>query len=124
MKVLVVVEDDDDMRLLMEVMLDVDPRLQLSGTAATAAEAIAAALRLQPDLVVLDHFIDGDTMGIEAAPGIKAVAPDVAILLCTSHDLQVEADRSTSIDGYLNKRDIARLLETVQHMLGLHRVAS
>ena len=123
MRVLVVVEDDTDMRMLMEVMLDADSRLELSGTAATAAEAVAAARMLQPDLVVLDHFIDGTVMGIDAAPRIKEVAPATSILLCTSHDLQLEAERSATIDGYLNKRDISRLLETVQRMLGLDHAA-
>ena len=43
MKVLVVVEDDTDMRLLIELTLRVDDRLDISGGCATAAEAIAEA---------------------------------------------------------------------------------
>lgn len=46
---------------------------------------------MQPHLVILDHFIDGDVMGLEAAPAIRHVAPDARILLFTSHDLEVEA---------------------------------
>ncbi|MCW2950602.1 MAG: response regulator [Thermoleophilia bacterium] len=119
MKVLVVVEDDHDMQLLMYVILGADERLMLAGAATTAAEAVEQAHRSQPDLIVLDHFIDGDTMGIEAAPQLKAVAPRARVLLCTSHDLAIEAERSGAIDGYLNKNEIQELLPTVQGLLGL-----
>ncbi|MCW2973031.1 MAG: family transcriptional regulator [Thermoleophilia bacterium] len=119
MKVLVVVEDDRDMQLLIEVMLGADGRLDLAGAATTASEAIDAARREQPDLIVLDHFIDGDVMGIDAAPELKQAAPHARILLCTSHDLAVEAERSGSVDGFLNKNDIQQLLPTVQQLLGI-----
>jgi len=119
MKVLMVVEDDRDMQLLIEVMLGADGRLELAGAATSAAEAIESARREQPDLIVLDHFIDGDVMGIDAAPALKEAAPNARILLCTSHDLQLEAERSGSVDGFLNKNDIQRLLPTVQGLLGI-----
>lgn len=119
MKVLMVVEDDRDMQLLIEVMLGADGRLELAGSATTASEAIDAARRDQPDLIVLDHFIDGDIMGIDAAPRLKEAAPNARILLCTSHDLAVEAERAESVDGFLSKNDIQRLLPTVQGLLGI-----
>lgn len=119
MKVLVVVEDDTDMRLLIELTLSSDERLTVSGDCATAAEAVVQAQRIQPDLVILDHFIEGDVMGLEAAPLIKAVAPEARILLFTSHDLELEAAREPAIDCFLLKRDISVLMPTVQTMLGL-----
>lgn len=124
MKVLVVVEDDTDMRLLIELTLGIDDRLDISGGCATAAEAIAEAKRLQPDLVILDHFIEGDVMGLQAAPAIKAAAPGAAILLFTSHDLEVEARREPAVDRFLLKRDISVLVPTVQEMLGLEPKAA
>lgn len=119
MKVLVVVEDDRDMQLLITLTLGDDPRLQVAGSAATAAQAIAEARRLQPELVILDHYIDGDVMGLQAAPAIKEAAPGAAILLFTSHDLEVEARREPTVDRFLLKRDIAELMPTVHDMLGL-----
>lgn len=124
MKVLVVVEDDRDMQLLIELTLQADPRLEVSGCCATAADAVALARRMQPELVILDHFIDGDVMGLQAAPDIKAAAPDARVLLFTSHDLQVEAGREPAIDEFLLKRDITELMPTVQRMLGLEPKAA
>ncbi len=119
MKVLVVVEDDADMRLLIELTLQVDRRLEMSGACATAEEAVEAARRVQPGLVILDHFIEGDVMGLEAAPLIKAVAPEAIVLLFTSHDLEVEASREPAVDRYLSKRKVTELLPVVQELLGL-----
>lgn len=124
MKVLVVVEDDRDMQLLIELTLQLDSRLEISGCAASAAEAIELARTMQPQLVVLDHFIDGDVMGLEAAPLIKDAAPDARVLLFTSHDLEVEASREPAIDEFLLKRDISELMPTVQRMLGLEPIAA
>jgi DNA-binding NarL/FixJ family response regulator len=124
MKVLVVVEDDRDMQLLIGLTLGTDPRLEVSGTCATATEAVDAARRLQPSLVILDHFIDGDVMGLQAAPSIKAAAPSSQLLLFTSHDLQLEARREPAVDEFLLKRDIVELMPTVQRMLGLGPVAA
>ena len=124
MKVLVVVEDDTDMRLLIELTLREEKELDVAGSCATAAAAVDQAKELQPDLVILDHFIEGDIMGLHAAPLIKDVAPDARILLFTSHDLELEARREPAIDRFLLKRDISSLMPTVREMLGLEPQAA
>jgi two-component system nitrate/nitrite response regulator NarL len=118
-KVLVVVEDDPDMRLLVRLTLGDDERLELTGEAATAAQAVAAARDSAPDLVVLDHFIDGPVMGLQAAPLIRAAAPDCRILLFSTHDLAAEVALEPAIDAFLQKRNMDRLLETARGLLGL-----
>lgn len=101
------------------IAVSLDPRLEISGTCSTAAEAVAAARELQPALVILDHFIDGDVMGLEAAPAIKEAAPNAAVLLFTSHDLELEASREPAVDQFLLKREISELMPTVRRLLGL-----
>ncbi|MCW2927045.1 MAG: response regulator transcription factor [Thermoleophilia bacterium] len=119
MKVLVIVEDDLQMQLLIRMNIELDDRLELSGAATNAAEAIEVARAEQPDLIILDHFIDGDVMGLHAAPALKEAAPSAKVLLFTSHDLRLEARREPAIDRYLGKTDITALLGTVQEMLDL-----
>ncbi len=58
-------------------------------------------------------------MGLQAAPLIKAVAPDIRIILFTSHDLALEVSREPTIDTYLHKSDMAKLLPTALRLLGL-----
>ncbi len=74
-------------------------------------------------MTILDHFIDGQIMGLQAAPLIKAANPNTRIILLTSHDLALEASREPAIDAYLRKSDLAKLLPTVLRLLGLEPVA-
>ena len=119
MRVLSVVEDDVGMRVLIQELLRDDERLDLAPPAATLDEALERARETQPALVILDHYIEGDVMGLEAAPMLKKVAPDCKILLFTSHDLTVEASREPAIDAILLKRNFDKLLPTVQSLLAL-----
>ena len=83
-RVLVVIEDDPDFRRLIRLTLTREPGLDVEGEAASAEEALPLAEAMQPDLVVLDHFIDGTVMGIELAPLLKKVSPDTKVLLFTT----------------------------------------
>jgi len=82
-------------------------------------EAISRAREVEPDLIILDHFIEGDIMGLQAAPMLKEAAPGAKIILFTSHDLQIEATREPAIDAFLLKRHLRDLLPTAQRLLGL-----
>ena len=119
LRVLVVIEDDVDFRRLIRLTLAAEPGIEIDGEAASAAEALPLAEAMNPDLVILDHFIDGDVMGVALAPMIKRVAPTAQILLFTTHDLAVEVSREPAIDRYLRKHDLAHLLPVVREMLGL-----
>jgi DNA-binding NarL/FixJ family response regulator len=118
-RVFVVVEDEPDMRTLIGLMLCRDPRLELVGEAASAAEALAMLDTVEPGLIVLDHGIEGDLMGLEAAPLLKAKAPQAKILLFTAFDMRHEASIEPAVDEFLRKDRIGELLPTVQRMLGL-----
>jgi len=118
-RVLVVVEDDADMRMLVRIMFDADPRLEVVGEATTANEAVEVARSNDPGLIILDHFIEGDVMGLEAAPMLKEAAPHAKIILFTSHELSVEAAREPAIDAYLSKSNLHMLLPTAQQLVGL-----
>ena len=119
MKVFVVVEDEPDMRALIGLMLRRDPRLQIVGEAASAEEALAILDTHDPGLIVLDHGIEGDIMGLQAAPLLKAKAPGAKILLFTAFDMRREASLEPAVDEYLRKDRIVELLPTVLRMLDL-----
>lgn len=118
-EVLVLVEDEPDMRMMLRFMLESDPRISIVGEAEDAATAIELARSTHPGLIILDHSIQGDVMGLDAAPLLKEVAPQAKILLFTAFDLKTEAEAEPAVNEYLNKADIAELLPTVQSMLGL-----
>ena len=118
-KVFVVVEDEPDMRALIALTLGRDPRLELVGEAASAEEALAVLDTVEPGLIILDHGIEGELMGLDAAPLLKAKAPNALILLFTAFDMRQEASSEPAVDEYLRKDRIGDLLPTVQRMLGI-----
>ncbi len=122
-KVLVIVEDEADMRQLIKLLLTADPRLEVVGEATTAAEAVEQARTHDPGLIVLDHQIEGPVMGLEAAPALKEAAPDAKILLFSAFDLRREARLEPAIDAYLSKDQTQRLLPVALELLGLQPAA-
>lgn len=79
-----VVDDTADVRLLLRITLEQDPRFAVVGEAANGAEAIDRAAELKPDLVVLDRHMP-ILDGVQALPGLRRVCPDTVILLFTAH---------------------------------------
>lgn len=122
-RVLVIVEDDADMRTMIRAILSIDRRIEICGEAANAADAVELARTLDPGLVVLDHSIEGEIMGLEAAPMIKAVAPKAKILLFSAFDMRKDAEAEPAVDEFLSKSDVRKLLPTVQRLLDLQPVS-
>lgn len=119
MKVLMVVEDDLDMRLIIRITLETDPRLQIVGEAGTAEEAIEIARSENPGLIILDNSLEGEMTGLEAAPILKDVAPHAKVLLFTAYDLRSEAKREPAIDAFLRKDHLKDLLPVILRLLDL-----
>lgn len=117
-RALVVIEDDPDFRRLIRLTLATAAWLEIGGEASRAEDAIPLARETQPDLIVLDHFIEGTVMGLQLAPLLKEAAPGARILLYSTHDLAVEASREPAIDRYLHKHDLSDLLPAIEEMLG------
>lgn len=79
-----VVDDHPMVREGMRSMLDGDG-IEVVAEAATAADAVEAAERARPDVVLLDvELPDGDGLGVLA--GIKARMPGARVLIVTMHD--------------------------------------
>ena len=75
-----VCDDSDAFRALLRYTLQEDPGIEVVGEAADGMAAIAAAERLQPDVVLLDltmpilDGIDAIPALLERAPGTRVVA--------------------------------------------------
>lgn len=118
-QVLVVIEDEPDIRVLIKVNLTADPRILVAGEASNAADAIELARSRSPGLIILDHQLEGNVMGLDAAPLLKEAAPEAKILLFTAFDLETEAAASPFIDAFLSKAKFGSLLSVAQRLLGL-----
>jgi two-component system, NarL family, response regulator NreC len=80
-----VVDDHAVVRSGLRLLLDNADGIECVGEAGDAEEAIRAARREQPDVVLLDVVMPGKT-GIEATPEILRVAPDAKVLVLSMQD--------------------------------------
>jgi len=73
------VDDEPDLLLLLGIRFDLEPDLHVAGTARNGSEAVDAAHRLAPDLVVMDLLMPG-TDGFEAIARLRAELPSLPIV--------------------------------------------
>lgn len=117
-RVLMVVEDDPDIRILVQVNFRGDPSFSINGECSTAEEALELAEQSQPDLIVLDHKLEGEMTGLEAAPLLKERAPRSKIILFSaSEELREPAHDEPAVDAFLLKTNIDRLVGLARKIL-------
>ena len=115
---LLVVDDHEVVRQGLSAMLGRRPEFHVVAEAATVAEAIEAAHRFEPDLVLMDVRLP-DGSGIEACREIRADLPGTRVVMLTSYpdEEAVLAAIIAGASGYLLKqvraRDLVAALEAV-----------
>jgi DNA-binding NarL/FixJ family response regulator len=101
---ILVADDSAPFRAGLAALLQSVDGLVLVGEATDGDDAIAAALELQPDVVLMDVNMPGRN-GIEATRAIVSSAPHIAVLVLTMHegDDSVFAAVQAGARGYLVK---------------------
>ncbi len=80
---ILLVDDHTIVRLGLMTLLDGQPDMQVVGEAGTAAEAVDAVEKLQPDVVLMDIRLPGEG-GIEATRQVTARFPKSKVVMLTS----------------------------------------
>ena len=115
---LMIVDDHEVVRQGLVALLGRRPEFQVVAEAGTVAEAIAAARRFRPDLIVMDVRLP-DGSGIEACREIRAEMPETRVVMLTSYPDEdaVLSAIVAGASGYLLKqvraRDLVAGLEAV-----------
>jgi DNA-binding NarL/FixJ family response regulator len=115
---LLIVDDHEVVRQGLVALLGRRPEFQVVGEAGTVAEAVAAARKFRPDLVVMDVRLP-DGSGIEACREIRAEMPETRVVMLTSYPDEdaVLSAIVAGASGYLLKqvraRDLVAALEAV-----------
>lgn len=99
-----IADDHDIVRRGLRMTIQGEPDMLLVGEAANGRQALELAVRLRPDVLLLDLQMP-EMDGWQAAQAIRAAAPQVAILVLTSYrdDAQLYAALRTGVQGYLLK---------------------
>jgi DNA-binding NarL/FixJ family response regulator len=115
---LLLVDDHEVVRQGLRALMERRPAFQVVAEAGTVAEAIAAAHRFQPDLVLMDVRLP-DGSGVEACRAIREDRPETRVVMLTSYpdEEAVLAAILAGASGYLLKeirgRDLIAALEAV-----------
>ena len=104
-----VVDDHAILRDGIRSLLERQDDMKVIGEAANGQEALAQIGELQPDIVLMDVNMPGMN-GLEATRHVKALYPQVKILILTQHDSQeyISPLLQAGASGYVLKRSGGR----------------
>ena len=114
-----IVDDHPLLRKGLALTLDAEPDFEVVGQAADAEEALDAAPRLRPDVVLVDLSLPG-MGGLELVKHLAAVMPEAKTLVVSRHDESLYADRAirAGARGYVSKLEAGeKIVEAVRAVL-------
>ena len=100
------VEDHPVTRDGLAQLINYQEDLCMCGSAGTAAKALSGIETSQPDLVIMDVSLP-DGHGIELVKDLKALYPELRILMLSMHDEALYAERAlrAGAGGYIMKQE-------------------
>ena len=115
---ILIVEDQTIVREGLCAMLATKPGLQVVGVAADGDEAVRQALRLRPDVILMDLVMPIKN-GICATQEIVGQWPEARILILTSFsdNTQIIDALRAGAQGYVLKQDVGQALVTALHQV-------
>ena len=118
---ILIADDHEVVRQGVRIVLEAQPGWAICGEASTGRDAVAMAVELQPDLVVLDISMP-ELNGLETTRQIRRVA-SARILILTVHESdQVASEvRDAGAHGYVLKSEAGRILVAAIRTLLEHR---
>ena len=113
-----IVDDQDDVRMLMRLMIDLaDEGLIVTGEAASGEEALATFAAADPVVIVLDEMMPG-MHGIDVARRILSERPWQVIVLCSAHldDALRERAQAAGVTAWLHKDRLEQLPDMLRSL--------
>lgn len=119
----VIIEDHDMARMGLSVILSSNPNIKVTGMFADGLEGAQKSIELNPDVVIMDIGLP-TIDGIEATAKIKAVNPDIKVLMYTSRESEDDVFDSfrAGADAYITKGATAE--QTVAAVVAVSEGAS
>src|ERR1043166_4271292 len=108
---ILIADDHDVMRQGTQAVIQREPGWEVCGLASNGREAVARAVELNPDVVILDMTMP-QLNGLDAAIQIKRQAPGIEILMFTAHESDdlIRQAFDAGIKSFIAKTEAHRLL--------------
>lgn len=114
-----IVDDHPITRSGLSYLINHQPDMVTCCEAQNAAEALTGVLEARPDLILTDFSLP-DKNGLELIKDIKAVQPELPILVISMHEESLYAERvlRAGARGYITKEEGGeRLMRAIRHVL-------
>ena len=118
-KSILIVDDNKQVRNLLRSFVESRTHFDVCGEAVNGADGIEKARTLHPDLIVMD-FSMPVMNGLEAGSILKAMLPEVPVVIYTVHDsaaMKIQAPEA-GVRAVVQKQDIDGLAGHLQDLLG------
>ena len=119
-KRILIVDDHPMMRTGLAQLINHEPDLKVTAEADTAGQAINLVTKQKFDLALLDISLP-DKNGLELIKDIRAIHPDLPLLVVSMHDEMIYASRVLRAGGrgYIMKQEGGRkFLQAIRQVLG------
>ena len=119
---ILVADDHEVVRRGVRVLLEVHPGWEICDEAVEGREAVEKAVRLRPDVVILDIGMPL-LNGLEAARQIRKASPESEVLILTMHESEqvIREVLAAGARGYVLKTDAGRDLVNAVEALSRHK---
>ena len=113
---ILLVDDHEVVRLGLKSLIERHPGFEVIAEASAAAEAVATAVKLKPDIVLMDIRLVGSS-GIEACKEITTQLPDTRVIMLTSYaedEMLFSAIRAGAVGYVLKQIGSTDLIRTIE----------
>ncbi len=101
------VDDEPDMLFLLQSVVTAES-WEIVGRATNAPDAMRLAQKIEPDVAIVDYRMPGES-GLELASRLRAMWPEIEILMFSAMDVGAEALASGDVARFVRKGDLRNL---------------
>jgi DNA-binding NarL/FixJ family response regulator len=109
------------MRLLLGMMLGMEPSIEVAGEAVNGRDALAQCIDLRPDAVVLDMRMPGLT-GLQVAEELLSTESAPTVVMCSAYmdDADMAEAKRVGVSACVDKANMSQLAAVLisAHELG------
>jgi len=119
---ILIADDHEVMRTGVRALIELEPGWRVCGTVTNGQEAVEAARKLKPDVVVLDMTMP-ELDGLEALRAIKRALPNTEVVIFSAHHSEEVIGQlfEAGAKSYIQKSDAGRYLVAAIKSVAEHK---